>query len=150
MQKLEEVIFYTLEKAIKSYRQFAQRRFNEAGIYMTIDQWLVLSYISQNGECYQHEIASAVFKDNASVTRIIEILVSSGFLTRSIHEKDRRRYRLRLTEEGIHLILKARKVVQEYRTAGIRGINPEELLITEKVLKQMTDNCLEGSNVLMC
>lgn len=141
MQKLEEVIFYTLEKAIKSYRQYAQRRFNEAGVYITIDQWLVLSYISQNGECYQHEIASAVFKDNASVTRIIEILVGSGFLTRSIHEKDRRRYRLRLTDEGRQLIKKAQKIVQQYRSAGIRHIDPEELRTTEKVLKQMIENC---------
>lgn len=141
MQKLEEVIFYTLEKAIKSYRHYAQRRFNEAGVYITIDQWLVLSYISENGECYQHEIASAVFKDNASVTRIIEILVGSGFLTRSIHEKDRRRYRLCLTEEGQQLIKKAKKIVQQYRAVGIRHIDPEELRIMEKVLKQMIENC---------
>lgn len=141
MQKLEDVIFYTLEKAIKSYRQYAQRRFNEVGIYITIDQWLVLSYISQNGECYQHEIASAVFKDNASVTRIIEILVTSGLLTRTTHEKDRRRYRLSLTDEGLQLIKKAQRVVMAYRSVGIDGIDENELRTAEKVLKKIIHNC---------
>lgn len=141
MQKLEDVIFYTIEKAIKSYRQFAQRRFNEAGIYITIDQWLVLNYIAQHGECYQHEIAEAVFKDNASVTRIIEILVSSDLLVRKVHEKDRRRYHLTLTQSGLDLIKKTRKVVMENRAKGAEGISEKDFLITETVLKKIIENC---------
>lgn len=141
MQKLEDVIFYTIEKAIKSYRQYAQRRFNEAGIYITIDQWLVLNYIAQNGECYQHEIAEAVFKDNASVTRIIEILVSSDLLIRKTHEKDRRRYQLTLTQEGIDLIKKTRKVVMDNRATGAKGITERDLAVAEKVLKKIIINC---------
>lgn len=141
MERLEEVVFYTLDKAIKSYRQFAQRRFNEAGIYITIDQWLVLGYISEHGECYQHEIASAVFKDNASVTRIIEILVSSGFLERELNAKDRRRYKLSVTAEGNDLIKQAKSVVKKYRTDALEGIEAEEILAIRPVLDKMIRNC---------
>ncbi|MFT6708471.1 MAG: hypothetical protein ACJATF_003333, partial [Flavobacteriales bacterium] len=31
LQKLNETIFYVLEKSIKTYRQFAQRNINAAG-----------------------------------------------------------------------------------------------------------------------
>lgn len=139
--ELENVFFYTIEKAIKSYRQYAQRRFNEAGIYITIDQWLVLNYISQHEECYQHEIAEAVFKDNASVTRIIEILVGSDLLLRKIHEKDRRRFQLTLTQSGLDLVKKTRKVVMNNRKAGAAGIKEKDLVVAEKVLHQIIENC---------
>ncbi len=45
MEKLERVVFYKVGKAIKTYRQFAQRRMIEAGWAIKIDQWLVLHAI---------------------------------------------------------------------------------------------------------
>jgi MarR family transcriptional regulator for hemolysin len=37
-EQLKEVIFYSLEKTIKTYGQFAQKRLREAGYDITIDQ----------------------------------------------------------------------------------------------------------------
>lgn len=140
MQHIESVIFYSIEKAIKSYRQFAQRRFSQAGIDVTIDQWLVLNYISAHQECYQHEIAEAVFKDNASVTRIIEILVNSNLLVRKIHEKDRRRYQLTLTQDGVDLIKRTQQVVYENRKISLESISEKDLALAEQVMKKIVAN----------
>ncbi|MBC7862366.1 MAG: MarR family transcriptional regulator, partial [Bacteroidia bacterium] len=71
MEKLESVFFYHLEKAIKSYRQFAQNKLNSNALTITIDQWLVLKVLSDNQDITQTELAERVFKDKASVTRII-------------------------------------------------------------------------------
>ena len=48
MEKLDKVIFYTLEKAVKSYRQFAQRNTMNTGIDVTIDQWLVIDLLRKS------------------------------------------------------------------------------------------------------
>ena len=100
MEKLERVIFYALDKCIKTYRQFAQRRFIEAGLDITIDQWLVLNAISEKPDLSQLEIAERVFKDASSVTRIIDLLIKKEYLQRETHEWDRRRFSLGLTKEG--------------------------------------------------
>ena len=80
MEKLEEIIFYTMEKAIKSYRQLAQRNINQSGLDITIDQWLVMKALQSNTSVKQNELATAVFKDAASVTRIIDMLISKKYL----------------------------------------------------------------------
>ena len=85
MEKLEDIFFYTLDKSIKTYRQFAQRNMLNKGFELTVDQWLVLKAIMDDPDRNQQEVAEVAFKDFASVTRIIELLVKKGFLTRAIH-----------------------------------------------------------------
>src|ERR1700742_1409145 len=94
MEKLDQIFFYSLEKTIKSYRQFAQRNMLKQGFDLTIDQWLVLKSIIDKPGATQNEIAEDVFKDFASVTRIIDLLVKKGYLSREMHPEDRRRFKL--------------------------------------------------------
>ena len=96
MEKLSSIIFYTLEKSIKTYRQFAQKNITDAGFNITIDQWLVLRTIQEDSTISQQQLASKVFKDFASITRIIELLVKNGYLVRNFHKNDRRRFELTL------------------------------------------------------
>ena len=78
MEKLDEIIFYTLEKSIKTYRKFAQQQLLKNGYDITIDQWLVLKTLQENQQLSQNQIAELVFKDFASITRIIELLVKKN------------------------------------------------------------------------
>src|ERR1041385_8003618 len=103
-EKLDEVIFYTLEKSIKSYRQFAQKRIKEAGYDITVDQWLVLKTLNDNSEITQQQVGEIVFKDYASITRIIELLVQKKYVSRSSHLRDRRRFFLSITAAGKELL----------------------------------------------
>ncbi len=80
MEKLSDIIFYTLERSIKTYRQFAQKNITGGGFNITIDQWLVLKTIQENSTISQQQLDAKVFKDFASVTRIIELLVKNGYL----------------------------------------------------------------------
>ena len=75
MENINAVLFYTLEKSIKVYRKYAQTLIANAGFDITIDQWLVLKSLQENSHLSQNEIADLVFKDMASITRIIELLV---------------------------------------------------------------------------
>lgn len=80
MEILDDVIFYHIEKAIKSYRQFAQSRIKLAGYTMTIDQWLILKVLIDEPDIQLNELAVKVFKDSASVTRIIILLEKGKFI----------------------------------------------------------------------
>ena len=95
MEKLDNIVFYAMDKAIRSYRQFAQKRLKDAGFTITIDQWLVIKAILENPSIPQNEIGDLVFKDNASVTRIMSHLEKAGYLLRTVNESDRRKINLK-------------------------------------------------------
>jgi DNA-binding MarR family transcriptional regulator len=141
MERLDRVIFYSLDKSIKTYRQFAQRKFIEAGLDITIDQWLVLNTISEKPDISQLEIAEKVFKDAASVTRIIDLLIKKNYLGREAHSSDRRRFSLNLTKEGKTLIKTIAKVVEQNRNKALKGIHEKDLLKMKETLNLIIDNC---------
>lgn len=140
-EKLNDILFYTLEKAIKTYRQFAQKNITKAGFDITIDQWLVLKTLQQQPGIAQQEIAAMVFKDFASVTRIIELLVIKGYLNRSAHATDRRRSNLTLTDKGNTIIAEIQPLIMSNRKTALNGIDNEEVDLLSGVLFKLTENC---------
>ncbi len=141
MQKLNEVFFYQLEKSIKSYRRYAQAKFKANGISITIDQWLVLNALNENEEITQSDLADLVFKDKASMTRLIELLVLKKYVQRTAHDTSRRRFKLTITPKGHEVIAQILPIAKENRKQAIKNINFKELQTTEISLKQISENC---------
>ena len=141
MEKLKDITFYTIDKAIRTYRIYAQKKLKEYGFKITIDQWLVIKSILENPNITQQEIGEIVFKDNASVTRIIEILVKSEYLERSVNEEDRRKSNLKVTYSGKQIIKKVHGLVLENRKNALTGVTLNELDILNKTLNQIIKNC---------
>lgn len=140
-RRLQDVFFYSLESAIKSYRRFAQARVEESGFDITIDQWLVLKTIQESPEASQQEVAAAVFKDFASITRIIQLLESKGYVRRRSHESDGRRSSLRLTRSGTSLIRNLEPIILSNRRRALRGLSVTEVKHMREMLTLITANC---------
>ncbi|SDE01657.1 MarR family winged helix-turn-helix transcriptional regulator [Pedobacter soli] len=140
MEKLEDIIFYTLERAIKSYRQYAQHNITAAGIDITIDQWLLLKAIQENPGTPQNELAKTVFKDMASITRMIELMVTKGFLIRNINSNDRRRSLLDLTETGLLILEVIQPVIETNRNTALDTLSKDELVLLDDLLSRITRN----------
>ncbi len=141
MERLDDIFFYTLEKSIKTYRQFAQRAILKQGFELTIDQWLVLKAIMDNPEWNQQEIAEAAFKDFASVTRIIELLVKKEFLNRVIHPADRRRFLLTPTPKAVQHLKSMQPVTERNRKTALRDLNQDEIARVQQFLTIIIKNC---------
>lgn len=141
MEQLEDVIFYTIDKAIRSYRQYAQRQLKNAGYKITIDQWLLIKTIMENPGITQQELGEKVFKDNASVTRIAELLVKAKYLERKINDKDRRRTSLIVTKTGKKIIAEVQVVVMKNRETALKGISQADVKAMKKTLEKIIVNC---------
>lgn len=141
MEKLNEIFFYHLDRSIKSYRQFAQEKLKEYGFKITIDQWLVLKAISDNPEISHNELSDSVFKDKASVTRIIELLVNAGYLKSEVHPDSGRKRKLTVTRKAYALLDAIRPFVLKNRKLALKDISHAEIVIAEKVLKRISANC---------
>lgn len=119
---------------------FAQKELRANGFTITIDQWLVIKAILENPGIAQNELAEMVFKDTASVTRIIELLVKAGYLDRKTDPADRRKTILRVKEEGIKIIEQVQALVLRNREKALDTISADELETTNRTLKQIIKN----------
>ena len=140
-RRLQDVVFYSLESAIKAYRRFAQGRLSAAGIDITIDQWLVLKTIHESPDVTLHQVGTSVFKDFASVTRIVQLLERKGLLGRTPHPNDGRRSELVLTSAGQSVISTVEPIAQTNRRRALEGIDAEEVVRLREVLKRIMENC---------
>jgi MarR family transcriptional regulator for hemolysin len=141
MEKLSQVIFYSIDRAIKSYRQMAQKNINKHNLDITIDQWLLLTTLRNNPDLTQQHIAEAIFKDYASITRMIEILVKKEIIQRHSRADDRRRSSLEITAKGLQILSDIEPVIKSNRKKALDGIADPEIEKLKSALDRIADNC---------
>ncbi|MDC0875239.1 MarR family transcriptional regulator [Flavobacteriaceae bacterium] len=121
-----ETIFYQIEKAIKQYRIMAQDNLNRLGYKTTINQILLLIQIDRKPDVSQVELAEQLFKDEASITRMIELLVKKNFIERKENKNDRRKKDLKITSKGKKLLDLAIPVINKNREIAQKDITEKE------------------------
>jgi DNA-binding MarR family transcriptional regulator len=87
------------------------------------------------------EIAEQVFKDQASVARIIRLLLNHGLLTSEALPGDGRRSRLRVTAAGEKTLAAVEPIVLNNRQIALQGISEDDLTLLRHVLDRISANC---------
>ena len=118
-------------------RNFFTRQLALNGIDMTIEQFKVMVVLWKEGTSTQQSIADFVGKDKASVTRLIAGLEKRSLIQRTTACKDKRCNHVTLTPQGIALEKPTMEVLEESSHYLHQGIDPADLAITLRVLKQM-------------
>lgn len=136
-----ETVFHSIESTIKEYRKYAQKNISEAIPDMTIDQGLVLLFLNEYPEMTQKEIAELVFKDNASMTRMINTMVKKNYIKRSMNASDRRRYKLEITKKGKEVLNILPPIIHHNRNSSLKGISKNEQAQLQAILNKIRLNC---------
>ena len=134
-------VLYLIEQAIKDYRKVSQKNISKIVKDITIDQCLVLIILNQDAKISQNELANLIFKDNASITRMIELMVKKDYLNRTIHKEDRRKFNLETTEKGKKTIKLIDPIIKINRKTALNGLSLEEIYLLDKTLNKIITNC---------
>ena len=134
------MIFYSIESSIKSYRKFAQANIRKIDPSLTIDQSMLIEKLMSNPRVSQKELAQLIFKDVASVTRMIELLVKSGFIIRKINPENRRQNILIATNKSKEIFKKLRSTVKNNRAKALKNIPEKELEKCRQTLNKILKN----------
>jgi len=134
-------VLYLIEQAIKAYRKVSQKNINTVVKDITIDQCIILMILNMDENIPQNELAILVFKDNASITRMIELMVKKDYLNRTIHKEDRRKFNLELTEKGKNTLELLAPIIQINRNKALNGLSLEEIDVLDKTLNKIIINC---------
>ncbi|MEM8928391.1 MAG: MarR family transcriptional regulator [Bacteroidota bacterium] len=136
-----DIVIYAIEKAIKSYRKFAQKNIRKVEGNITVDQALLLILLKNSPELSQGEIAKILFKDYASITRMIELMVKKKYLIRNESQEDRRRKQLILSNAGEETLKKLFPIIESNRNQALRGLSTLEIAQLDALLKKIINNC---------
>ena len=134
-------VFYTIEKAIKDYRKFAFKRIQNSFNDITLDQALLIQLLNENPSLSQNQIAKLIFKDNASVTRMIELMVKNKYLKRSVDENDRRKHKIELTDKAKRSIEEMNNIILSNRTVALKGLDSHDIELMKRTLDKIIENC---------
>ena len=134
-------VLYSIEQSIKEYRKVSQKNISKIVKDITIDQCLVLIILNNDDKISQNELANLIFKDNASITRMIELMVKKNYLNRTIHKEDRRKFNLEITEKGKKTLELISPIVKLNRKTALNGLSLEEINLLEKTLNKIITNC---------
>jgi len=141
MEKIEDLFFYSLDKAIRTHRQYTQNRLRLQGYPITIDQWLLLTAISQNNNLSQAELCETIFKDKASLARMVELLQQKELLKKRESTTDKRKWHVSLTKKGEALLKEIEPIVLVNRKLSLEGVSDKEVESVKKVLNKIVANC---------
>ena len=134
-------VLYSIEQAIKEYRKISQKNISKIVKDITVDQCLILMILHKDATIYQNELANLIFKDKASVTRMIELMVKKEYLIRTIDTEDRRKFNLEVTEKGKKTLELITPVIKLNRETALHGLSLEEIALLDKMLSKIIINC---------
>lgn len=134
-------VLYTIEQTIKEYRKISQKNIAKIVSDITVDQGLVLLILNENSNYSQKDIAGLIFKDNASITRIIELMVKKDYLVRTVNELDRRKFNLEITEKGRNTVELLSPAIKLNRTTALDGLSENEIELLDTLLNKIITNC---------
>lgn len=137
---LENLYIFVAEKMVRDYKNGSQQIHHELKTGITVDQWVVLKYVSENNGSDQASIARSSAKDAPNTTRIIDQLVKKKLVVRKADATDRRRFSVMITEKGKALVKKVVPHILKHRKNTIKGIGSTQLKETVDTLKKMITN----------
>jgi len=142
--KAEKTIFYFTEKAIKLYRRFAQSKIKAKYKDITIDQILVLEKIEESPAILHSDLAAYIFKDVASLSRMLTLLEKNQYIKREIDPANRRRFKIKVTKKGLDALTQIKPVIAENRKIALKGISKKDLETCKKVLSKISSNTIKN------
>lgn len=133
-------VLSSIEQAIKEYRKISQKNISKIVKDITVDQCLILIILQNDANISQNELANLIYKDKASVTRMIELMVKKEYLIRAIHQEDRRKFILEITEKGKKTFDLITPVITLNRKIALNSLSLEEIESLEKMLSKIIIN----------
>ena len=138
--KKGELYSFITGKASIAIARRLQRKFNQSGINLTIEQWSVLYHLWKQDGASQQELCNATFRDKPSITRLIDNLEKSGLVKRVSDEKDRRINKVYLTAIAQKLQEQTMQIAEQTLNEALEGVPADQVNLCKEVLQKVYDN----------
>ena len=135
-----ELYSFITGKASIAVARRLQRKFNQAGLNITIEQWSVLCQLWKQDGSNQQELCNRTFRDKPSITRLVDNLERLQLVRRVSSESDRRINMVYLTREGQKLEEQTMQLAEETLNEALNGISAENINLCKEILQRVYEN----------
>jgi len=140
--KSERYIVYFISSTKKKMVKFIESQIREKefeGLIPSHGNILTNLYDNQD-KMTMKEIAQRIGRDKSTVTALVNKLVKLGYLTKVNSEKDHRTVYVELTEKGLRMESKYRKISEEVVYRAYNEFTQEEVDELLRLLKKLNNN----------
>lgn len=138
--KKGELYSFITGKASTAIARRLQKKFNSAGLNITIEQWSVLYHLWKEHGLSQQQLCHATFRDKPSITRLVDNLEKLSLVKRVPSESDRRINFIYLTRQGQKLEEETIRMADETLNEALEKVPPGKIDICKEVLQIVYDN----------
>ncbi|WP_276479640.1 MarR family winged helix-turn-helix transcriptional regulator [Paraflavitalea pollutisoli] len=135
-----ELYSFITGKASIAIARRLQKKFNTAGLNLTIEQWSVLYHLWKQDGISQQELCNATFRDKPSITRLVDNLEKLQLVKRVSSDADRRMNLIYLTRQAQKLQEQSMGIAEETLNEALEGVPAERIEICKEVLQIVYDN----------
>lgn len=119
---------------------FLQKVFKQNGYNITAPQWSVLNLLWQEEGMIQSRLAEGISSDRHTISRIIRVMERDGLVFRQPDEKDKRAFRVYLTDEGKRLSSVLPTIALETAAKAFAGISPDDIAALIRIVNTIQQN----------
>jgi DNA-binding MarR family transcriptional regulator len=139
MKKAEDISFgYLLSDVTMLFRKHFDRRAVKFGL--TRAQWRATKMLCYREGLRQTELAEFLEMEAIAVGRVIDRLQASGFVERRPDPKDRRAWRLYVTDQARAVVADMEVIAHGLRKDATRGIGVAEMEQAMSVMSRIKEN----------
>ena len=138
--KKGELYSFITGKASIAIARRLQKKFNAAGLNITIEQWSVLYHLWKEDGRSQQELCNATFRDKPSITRLVDNLEKLNLVKRVPDEKDRRINKIFLTRQAQKLEEDTMQLAEDTLNEALEGVPAEQVELCKNVLQKVYEN----------
>ncbi len=141
--RFEDGLGYLVHHLMYAFRQMLSEQCAESGYAITSDELAVLMITAQGqGETglKQTDIAAALAKDKAVITRLVSSLLKKDLVIRDTDRRDRRAVRVHLSTTGIDAVAHLRPQLEQLLHRIYRDIDQQEFDTARDVLGRILNN----------
>jgi DNA-binding MarR family transcriptional regulator len=135
-----ELYSFITGKASTAIARRLQKKFNEAGLNLTIEQWSVLYHLWKGDGMSQQQLCHATFRDKPSITRLLDNLEKLQLVKRVDSDTDRRINLVYLTKYAQKLHEQTMSMAEETLNEALVGVESNRIEVCKEVLQIVYDN----------
>lgn len=122
----------------KLHRLMKQRYAAEAGIKLTVEEFILLTMIRAKTDQILQNIAIATGKNKSVVMRMIDSLEKKGLVKRTVNPEDRRENLLSTTDMGEQVVAEYHKIEKKLSYELLKGIPDEKVEVFFEVVEEIS------------
>ncbi|WP_423409388.1 MarR family winged helix-turn-helix transcriptional regulator [Heyndrickxia sp. MSNUG] len=107
---------------------------------ITTEQWSVLRTLSESNDISQKELSERADKDQATLTKILDLLEKNKFIERVQNPSDRRSFLIKITQKGAQLVKEVTPYLEEVFAKITDSIQAEKLAIYKETVLSLENN----------